>query len=186
MMSSREFFLKAVACVKAASFVAQATNPELPHDQAPVVKNLGNGLCVVYLVDTGEQFVYVQNSHLAAVQANAATLHEIGLQNLGELNAGKIKLEQYGGFQAVRLDKQFEASLILLDHVWDETLSSHTPNGCVVALPSRDVLSFCDADSEEGIQDLKTLAQRVTQSGAPHLLTTQLYQRKNQAWIAFN
>ena len=37
----------------------------LSHDDSPVLRNLGNGLLVAYIVDAGQSFEYIQNSHLS-------------------------------------------------------------------------------------------------------------------------
>jgi hypothetical protein len=79
------------------------------------------------------------------------------------------------------LDGEFEASLLLLDDLWDDTLASHTPHGAVVAIPTRDVLTFCDAASADGIRTLRDLVQRTT-AGGQQLLTPHLYRRVDGAW----
>lgn len=44
---------------------------------------------------------------------------------------------------------------------WDHLLADKTPNGAVVAIPSRDVLAFCDANSAKGISALRAVAARI-------------------------
>ena len=39
----------------------------LSENDSPVVRDLGNGLLVVYVVDSGQSFQYVQNRHLESV-----------------------------------------------------------------------------------------------------------------------
>lgn len=175
--------IRAVASVRIASSPVDGGDAvELPHEASPVIKDLGNGLCVVYLVDEGNHFVYVQNQHLAQSGFNAGGLHECALSNLARISEGKAKVQQHGAVYGVFLDGMFEASLILLDHLWDETLAHLAPNGFVVALPSRDVLAFCDAGSAAGVRELQGVVERVFAEGGSHMLTRTLYQRRQRAW----
>ena len=79
------------------------------------------------------------------------------------------------------LDGQFESSLILLDDLWDSSLAKYTPKSPIVALPSRDVLAFCDAQSLLGIVELKQLVERSAEND--HQLTTILYYRQDGQWL---
>ena len=86
-----------------------------------------------------------------------------------------------GDVHALLLDGHFEASLVLLDDLWDEALASYAPNGFIVALPARDVIAFCDAKSETGIAQLRDMVNRITAKG-DHLVSQSLYQREGGAW----
>lgn len=183
-LSPNEFLLKATACVKVSQPFSQSASTALPEADSPVVKDLGNGLCVVYLVDQDEGLVYVQNRHLTGTKLTSDGLHELGLHNLAERAAGKARMQQHGPVNAILADGMFEASLILLDDLWDNTLAELAPNGFVVALPARDVLAVCDAKSEQGIEGLRSLTQRVFKSGN-NLLTADLYWRQNGLWAPY-
>lgn len=183
-MNIGTFLSKATACIKAAGSVPSgAAGTALPFDQAPVVTDLGNGLVVVYLVDDGQQLQYVQNHHLAAINAQPKALHEMGLINLAALAKAKLRIVAQGAIHGLLLDGMFEASLLLLDDLWDGPLAGYAPNGPVAAIPTRDVLAFCDAKSEQGIVGLRELCTR-TMSGGDHLLTSSLYRRAQGTWNA--
>jgi uncharacterized protein YtpQ (UPF0354 family) len=187
-MSIGSFLLRATACVKTlekgALSTAGGTAVTLPDSQAPVVTDLGNGLGVVYLVDEGEHLTYVQHHHLTAINANPKGLHEMGLINLSKRAEQKLRMVNQGAIYGLLLDGQFEASLILLDDLWDKTLAHLAPNGFIAALPSRDVLAFCDARSAQGIAELRSIVNRIFPDG-DHLLTRELYQRRNGQWTPF-
>jgi uncharacterized protein YtpQ (UPF0354 family) len=154
----------------------------LPDDQQPAITDIGHGLYAVYLMDDGTQFVYAQQQHLAPFKGQVQGLHEIGLMNLAKLAQAKLHMVHDGAIHGLLLDGQFEASLMLLDELWDQSLAPHTPNGAIVALPARDVLAFCDAKSLQGIVELKQLVRRITPKGE-HLLTEILYYRLNGQWL---
>jgi hypothetical protein len=75
----------------------------------------------------------------------------------------------------------FEASLVLLDELWDGPLKQYTPNGAVVTVPARDMCAFCDARSAQGITELKRVAARVSKGG-DHLISETLLMRKDGNW----
>jgi len=63
-LDQKAFIMRATACVKAAKSISQGAGVTLPEADAPAVTDLANGLCVVYLVETDEGLIYVQNRHL--------------------------------------------------------------------------------------------------------------------------
>lgn len=184
MMFSQNYSLSdAVACVK--SNVVDSSVPRIPlcAEDAPVVRDLGNGLCVVYLINADDNLIYVQNHDLLASGLTEDGLFDIGKSNLIKISDGKAIVKQFGQIYGMFLDNLFEASLILRDDLWDETLCHLAPNGFVAALPARDVLAVCDARSSEGIASLKAMVSRAFSEGKSHLVTPDLYQRENGAWV---
>jgi uncharacterized protein YtpQ (UPF0354 family) len=179
--SSNAILMRSVAAIRSISGQDLGRSVKLPHAEAPVLRDLRNGLCVAYLVDEGDHFAYVQNAQLADSQFTLEGLHECALNNLAQRARGRASIREHGPVSAVLLDGNFEASLILLDHLWDETLAHRAPTGFVVALPARDVLAFCDAASQEGIEALKGVVQRVF-AGGSHLLSQSLYRRREGKW----
>lgn len=177
------FLSSAVACVKATTPSGLAGAVSLFDADAPVVRDLGNGLHVVYLVETDEGLVYVQNHDLADSSLTPDALFELGLSNLVKRSDDKARLKQFGPVFGMLLDGMFEASLILRDDLWDDMFAQLAPNGFVAALPSRDVLAVCDAASEEGIQGLRGMTNRIFAGGKGHLLTEDLYRRQNGKWV---
>jgi hypothetical protein len=147
----------------------------------PVLKRLGNGMLVAYLVDQGDHFTWVQRRHLVAEDVVSAQLHGQALMNLGAKASEMLRVTDQGEFFACFLDGNFEASLLLLDDLWDKHLRELTPNGVVVGVPARDILMFCDAKSELGMQEIAGRVDRVWPNG-DHLLRRELYMRGDQAW----
>jgi uncharacterized protein YtpQ (UPF0354 family) len=84
---------------------------------------------------------------------------------------------------AVFLDGNFEASLILLDELWNQRLSQLISGQFAVVLPARDVLAFCDPSSSEGLAELKRIVSRV--AGGDHLLSSSLYRRQQSEWVPY-
>ena len=187
MMTVNQKLLTALPAIKA-SQSSQALSEEqvltLPDDQQPVITQIAQGLHAVYLMDDGDSFRYVQRYQLSALQAQAKGLHEIASMNLAKLTQEKLEVFPYDAVYGTTLDGQFESSLILLDELWDRSLAKFTPNGAIVALPSRDVLAFCDAKSLQGIKELKDLVHRSAEND--HLITPVLYYRQDGQWLALH
>jgi uncharacterized protein YtpQ (UPF0354 family) len=152
----------------------------------PVLHAVGNSFLCVYLIDTGEHWRYVQQGELAVLKAHNAKadirgLHEFALINLARLASEKLRLMPLANSQGLLLDGQFEASLLLQDDLWDESLASYAPNGFIAAAPTRDVLAFCDSKSEQGIRELTELAQ-CTYNNGQHRISPALLERINGEW----
>ncbi len=148
----------------------------LPELDSPITFDLKNGLLVGYVVDTGEHFQFVQRRHLVAEGISDAALHQGAVMNLASLLREKgANVQPYGDIFAVLFGGILESSLLLIDAFWDEVLSNLAPNGFVVAIPNRDVLAFCDAGSDPGIDQLRQLVHRV--QGGDHPITRNLYRR---------
>lgn len=180
-MSVGEFIVRAVACIKPVSELPDPAETAADADQSPVVDLLGHGLAVVYLVDEGDRFVYVQHHHLKAIGAPARGLMSIGLANLEIMAGSRLRMIEAEGVVGLTLDGHFEASLLLVDRLWDEIFASRLPNGVVAAIPARDVLGFCDAASQSGIAMLRQMIASVLPRN-DHLISDQLWHRVDGAW----
>lgn len=129
----------------------------------------------------GDHFLWVQEKHLSTEGGTLAALHEQGLLNLARKASDTLRVTDQGQFFACFLDGNFEASLLLLDDLWDEHLSELVPNGVIAGVPARDILMFCDVQSEAGRREIKERAERVWSNG-DHLLRREPYVRRNRAW----
>ncbi|HEY3147367.1 MAG TPA: DUF1444 family protein [Dongiaceae bacterium] len=174
-MTDQDFCGRAVAYLKPSLSNAEA-EVVLSGDDEPIVTDLHNGLLVVYLVDQGKHFEYVNRRHLIASGLTEAELHQTALGNLAAIVEGRgAQLRRGLDAAALVLDGNFEASLILIDWLWEDSLAHLAPNGFVVAIPARDVIAFCDAESARGIAYLRQVVQRL--EGASRPLTPMLYRR---------
>jgi uncharacterized protein YtpQ (UPF0354 family) len=172
---SHDFCNRAIAYLKP-SLPASETTVELPKLDEPVLTDLSNGLLVAYLVDQGDHFEYVQRRHLADANLTEAALHQNAINNLTTLLRDKgAKIEPYGEVFAVLFGGNFEASLVLIDALWDEQLAHLAPNGYIIAIPNRDILVFCDARCLAGIEALRRTIEIA--QGGDHPITPRLYRR---------
>jgi hypothetical protein len=139
--------------------------PGIPNDPAmlPPTRAAAGVFVVGYHVDAGSHWTSVGRDEMRQAGMNLNALHRQALSNLMKLVKGKpgLRLVDHPPYHGVLLDGDHEASLVLLDGLWDHLFADKTPNGAVVAIPSRDVLAFCDANSAEGIAALREANRRI-------------------------
>jgi uncharacterized protein YtpQ (UPF0354 family) len=179
---SPKFTERAFAYLKAVVFEDSPKPVILSRDDSPVLRPLSDDLCVAYLVNEGGAYHYVQNRHLDQDGISEADLHEIGLRNLAaHASQGNLQVQPYENIYAVFMGGDFEASLILLDDLWDRHFRQCVSGEYAVALPARDILAFCDRTSATGLAELGQLIQRIYPTG-DHLLSNQIYVRHQNQW----
>ena len=89
---------------------------ELSSGDTPVMRDVGNGLLVAYLVDDGDSFAYIQYRDFDRDHVTENELHDIGINNLLALTAqADLRVAPHGNILAAFLDGNFEASLLLVD-----------------------------------------------------------------------
>ncbi len=143
---------------------------------------------VCYLVDRGQHYTWATRGDMAEAGLDLEQLHSVGVANLLALANGSspgLKLLPQDGFYGLVMGGQFEASLVLVDGLWEDSLRQYTPNGAVVAIPSRDMCAFCDAASEKGIAALRRIIERVTadpQNPKSHRVSERLFVRRDGRW----
>lgn len=175
----RDFLSRAVAYLKSAAEGGQA-GIALPEGQQPVLRPVGSGLVVAYVVDEPQGLVYVQNRHLAEGGMDGAELHRSAMQNLENLCSQHLRVQQHGPIYAVFAEGNFEASLFLLKSLWERDFADLVGEGYMVAVPARDIMAFCDMNSEEGVATLKEMVERVHVEG-DHLISKHTFRIRKSA-----
>ncbi|HEX6373050.1 MAG TPA: hypothetical protein VF006_29275 [Longimicrobium sp.] len=145
------------------------------------MRELGNGLAALYVVEEGERYRILQSQDLQAAGSDADQLHAAAMQNLAKRRDEQMQIKRHGEIFAVSLDGFFEASLLLADDLWDTTLAGYAPGGIVAAVPMRNLLAFADKASESAVEELRAVVDRVVRGGE-ELISTQLFHRENGGW----
>jgi uncharacterized protein YtpQ (UPF0354 family) len=158
----------------------------LPDEDSPVLRDLGNGLLVSYLVDEGDRFSYVQTRHLVAAGATENELHMVAIDNLYALTGQHLRVQPYGAVFALFMEGHFEASVLLLDRVWEVSLTEHVGGDYLAVVPARDVLAFGDASSPTASAELRAIIDRVMTSEVDHPLSSSLFRRKGGTWEPYD
>lgn len=157
---------------------------ELSQADSFVFQPLTSGLLVTYVVDEESAFRYIQNRHLDGDGVSANELHRIAIDNLSKLAySGNLQIFPHPGrimFAAI-MGGNFEASLILVDELWDDTFRQFVQGDYAVAIPARDVLTFCDSNSSAGLDELRQVIERVFPV-ADHALCDKVFFRRHGRW----
>jgi len=177
-----KFTERAIAYLKATTPADGSKSVTLSREDSPVLRPLVDGLCVSYIVDEGDSYKYVQNRHLDEDGVSEEQLHQIGLSNLVALVSQRnLQVQPYQSIYAVLMGGDFEASLILLDQLWDSHFQQFVSGRYSIAIPNRDILAFCDSTSVAGLAELRQLIERIHATG-DHPVSNQIYVRHQTRW----
>jgi hypothetical protein len=180
--SARSKCLRSIAHLKVETSLSDSENEiTLSERESPFARALGHGLLEMYVVDEGDRFEYVQQRDVADADFSTDLVREKALRNLAEIAERKVQVRPYGAIYAVIGGGNHEASMLLLDVFWDEWYKRLAPNGFVAAFPARDLLSFADAASTEGIDELRSLLSRA-KGNVDHPLSDRLFRRVGRNW----
>jgi len=176
---------RAITYLKAAlstESVAGERVAQVSEADSPVVRPFAAGLCSCYVVDDGSSFSFIQNRDLLRDKCSVDALHACATENLRQIARTRLQVvPQPGEFFAALLGGNFEASLMLLDGLWDKGLRHVIQHDFVVAIPARDVLAFCDNESVQGLQSLTGVIKRIW-PGGDQLISQCLYRRRPSGW----
>jgi hypothetical protein len=150
-----------------------------------LTRDLENGLFVAYVISDNDALRYVTTRDLSLARMTLTELHDHSVQNL-VINAHRkppdvIRMKK-GAF-SVLWDGWQEASLILIDQIWDDGAWGLTPGGTIAALPRQDMLAFCDAQSPSGIAELREITSEAFH-GDRSLMTT-FFHRRQARWLRY-
>jgi uncharacterized protein YtpQ (UPF0354 family) len=179
--SARTFCQSAIAYLKVAAPDGEGVLVKGAAADSPVLRPLGNGLVVAYVVDDGGSLTFVQKHHLAKARMDLEDLHEQAMLNLANVASARAEVRKYGNLYLVLAGGCFEASFVLCEDFWNTWYEELAPNGFVAAFPARDVLAFGDADKPETYAELRELCAE-TSGSVLYPLTQRLYKRIDGAW----
>jgi len=135
-------------------------------------------LWIVYARDKPNSLEYLTVEHPSTL----AELRGQALENLKSVLPG-VALQGGEGTYMVTAGGDFEASLLLLDDFWRQV--EHLVEGDpVAAVPSRDVLVFTGARSEDGLGRVRAIVAEVSK-GSAYLISPTLLVRRDGRWEAF-
>jgi hypothetical protein len=152
------------------------------NNDAPIIRIFSTTLNIHYMVDEPGALVFVRERDVERQQRDA--LHEQALANLrGYTARRKLRFEMKASLHAVRLDGQHDASLLLLDELWDPpTRVADVSGELVAAIPARNVLLFTGSLVPNGLRDLRAAILRTSDRA----LSPELFVRRDGGWDSFD
>lgn len=126
-------------------------------DNALVVRSFNEGYVINYVVEEPGALAYARWRDVAG--GDIDKLHDIALANLRVRANAKLRLAPRDGFIDVVLDGKLDASLLLLDELWDGTgiVARAVSSPIVAATPSSESLVVASASSKDGVKHLGAL-----------------------------
>lgn len=189
-VSPKDFCSRAIAYVKG-MFDDEPGNPgrgpavQLSFEDSPAYQPLCDGLGVMYLVDIGDSFQYVNYRDLHASGLTLDQMHELAVRNLAAICRERLQIHPHANIFAFVAGGQFESSCMLLDDIFDRVLVPRIANGYIAAVPARDIFAVCGRDNAAGIRELQTLVSNAWPDG-DHLVSNKLYVRDSGKWRTVN
>ncbi|MBX3227776.1 MAG: hypothetical protein KIT84_15575 [Labilithrix sp.] len=144
---------------------------------APIVRPFSPSLLVSYVIDEPGALLFVRERDVPAKGTAREDLHARALTNLRRRVERKtVRFEPRGPISRARLDGQHDASLLLLDEIWDapERLAGH--EGDLLAIvPARGTLVFTATARAGAMQELRAHTERPS-------LSAEIFVRRDRCW----
>lgn len=146
-------------------------------------EHLCGDLWIVYAEDQPERILTLKRQNIHRAGVNEEELRSVAIDNLtGILPAAEVHGD--GPWYQLTAGNDYVASLLLLEHVWDE-IATMVSGDVVATVPTRDVLLFTGSESTEGLKVLREKSSEISNS-APHAVSETLIARRNGIWSVFN
>lgn len=172
-----------VDLVNALPYLSPAASPD---DTAPVhafgsadalvMRYFSDRLTVSYVIDEPGALVFVRERD-CLTQPERDELHARAIDNLRRYTARKrLRFEARGATHHARLDGQLDASLLLLDELWDPpTRVQHHDGDLLATAPARGTLVFTGTATTSGLTELMAHQKRAS-------LSAELFIRRDRRW----
>jgi uncharacterized protein YtpQ (UPF0354 family) len=145
-------------------------------------EHLAGDLWIIYALDQPGAVLPLGDAQLEKLAVNSSDLRQLAVANLKKMLPG-IENHSAGPLQVLTAGNCYEASLLLLDDLWNE-LQKIVSGDVVVAVPSRTVVLFTGSGSAEGILAVRQRAREVHSTGQGPVSQT-LLRRVSGVWQVF-
>lgn len=132
--------------------------------------------------DFDDAFGLLQRRHLAELGMNDNEAFELGLRNLTTFaESGAVRIDQSSRVFAFTAGGNFEASLLLVDKLWQSMSGRIGSVRLLARAPARDLLMIAP-DDKDGRAELEALAARLKGFKLDHPLTDDLLTWDGSRW----
>lgn len=157
--------------------------PATADDGAPLLRPCFPGFACAYAVDQGDHFEFVTAEQLAEAELDSDAIHTRALRNLTDRVNAELELLPLGdGTFELSCGGHFEASLVLLDPLWDTALRGHIKGEFLAIAPTSDVLVFGDTADPDASERLGQLLERFSDDDERLGLT--IFERADGGWVS--
>ncbi|AOB32886.1 hypothetical protein AKI39_22305 [Bordetella sp. H567] len=136
-----------------------------------VAEPLTDELMTVYVEDRPDAMSYVAPDHLAGLELPRDALMPLARENLRRL-LPQLTIEGEDGCYGVRLDGNYDASLVFLTEDWRDRVEIE--GDPVLAIPAREELLVCGTKDRHGQNRIRNIAAHIM-ARSPYGLSALLY-----------
>jgi uncharacterized protein YtpQ (UPF0354 family) len=169
-----------IPVVKAVVFEHEGRTLDLPDIDRPISRPFVADLMIMYAEDKPTHFEFISRRRLAELELDEDGLHELALKNLPS-RPPKIEIHGSAPRQMLIAGGNFEATLLLLDDLWDQ-LEAEGDGELLAVVPARDILFFSRTSWDGAHAFLSELAQRDMEDTS-HLLSRCVLRRASRQWV---
>lgn len=130
----------------------------LSPDDSPVARPFAADIVIVYAFNEPSQLVYMSRRQLAQSGMSEDELHALAVANLPKCLPDLNFRELDGGLFGVSCGGVFEASLLLLDPLWEQ-LAPQLPGLPLAVVPARDLLFVTGSKNQGSMQKIGRCAR---------------------------
>lgn len=168
-----------VPMIKNLDWVAASQQPDL------VAEPIAADVCMVIAFDHEETLRYPAAAELEQLGLRGKALRDTAVANLRTRLPHRLNALGDGLSYILYIGGTFEASLILIDEVWEQ-MGAAIPRDIVVAVPTRSCCLATSSGIEGGIERLRAARDYHFADGIPpHFISTELLRRVDGGWEAF-
>jgi uncharacterized protein YtpQ (UPF0354 family) len=146
--------------------------------------SFNNELVIVYAEDTEKNLHYLSAKDMEKLPIKRDELRALAVKNLRAMLGDSVQIRGGNGKYMLIAGGTFEASLLLLDNLWDEK-TFEVDGDIVVTVPARDVLLITGSKDKDAITTLRKHAAQVA-TEAPYRLTVDLFVYRAGKFEKFN
>ncbi len=147
---------------------------------AYVTESYNAQLTILYAEDRPNQIRYLIPQNLEELGLTAAELRPLAVENLRRL-LPEIELHRSSSVTRITAGGSYEASLLLLDEVWNGKIVP-VEGEPVVAIPTRDLLLLTGTETPGGLAQLREIASK-SMAGSSYRLTDTLFVRRDGRFV---
>lgn len=167
--------------IKHINFLRAMHAAAVPLAQMPNNAALCGELLVTYAFDLPDRFIMATSDWLEQADVTPAELPQLALANLKRELSPPTFFEK-DGCQVAHTGNYLEATLLLVDSVWDD-LAATCAGEILVCTPRRDRIVMCDSANPRALATLRRLsAEFFDAQQDEHCLSTQLMVRRGGHW----
>jgi uncharacterized protein YtpQ (UPF0354 family) len=144
-------------------------------------ENLNDELVMVYALDSVRGLSYLTREQLQKIVPAPSEARALALENLERI-LPKFDKRGSNGFFLLQAGGTFEASLLLLDRLWQQK-EFEVKGDYVVGIPTRDILVITGSNEKEGLKRAREYVDAALARDPAYRVTADLFVRRDGQWV---